>query len=168
MAIGRYNSCCVEGSRAQLAPQMLLPLACPIALVPLPVGHAHESVAQQQMPSLQLLARKCQGPSKSTAHAPLPLLLSPPIPRARWARRSPGRCRAHSALGIALGIMSMEHPDLGQGNSCCCCSRLPSPGRETRHGAPSNAKRHVSFKEFMSLIAFILAQLSSIQARSLA
>ena len=41
---------CRGPARAQLAPH---PLACPPALVPLPVGHAHESVAQQlQMPSL--------------------------------------------------------------------------------------------------------------------
>ena len=37
---------------SELAPQVQLPLACPLNPIPLPVGHAHESVAQQlQMPS---------------------------------------------------------------------------------------------------------------------
>jgi len=31
----------------QLAPQVLLPLACPLATFPLPVGHGDEGVAQQ-------------------------------------------------------------------------------------------------------------------------
>ncbi len=39
---------------SKLALQILLPLACPLAPAPLPVGHADESVAQKlQMPSLQ-------------------------------------------------------------------------------------------------------------------
>jgi hypothetical protein len=38
----------------QLAPQVLLPLACPLAPFPLPVGHGDEGVAQElQVPSLQ-------------------------------------------------------------------------------------------------------------------
>jgi len=41
-------------ARAQLAPQILLPLACSLAPGPLPVGHADDRVAQHmQMPSLQ-------------------------------------------------------------------------------------------------------------------
>ena len=41
-------------TECQLAPQVLLPLACPLAPFPLPVGHGDEGVAKQlQMPSLQ-------------------------------------------------------------------------------------------------------------------
>ena len=70
---------------SQLAPQILLPLACSLAPGPLPVGHADDSVAQHmQVASFQqsgtrwrLAARKCQGPSNSTAHTFPILFLSP-------------------------------------------------------------------------------------------
>ena len=58
--------------------------------------------------------------------------------------------------------MSMEHPDLGHGksfftdspmwrNASLTCSCVADGAA----GAPSNTKRHVSFKDCMSLIASI-------------
>ena len=60
-----------ENSLRQLSLQLLLPRDCPLAPVPLPVGHADESVAQQlQMPSLQhsLLLASAVAPSVHLIH----------------------------------------------------------------------------------------------------
>jgi hypothetical protein len=73
---------------------VLLPLACPLAIAPLPVGHANESVAQQlQMPSLQQggtyrrpACKEVRGPSN----------LHCPHPSAAPLSSSPGRCRARA------------------------------------------------------------------------
>ena len=85
------------GTRASLPRRYCtLSLTCPLAPFPLPVGHDDEDVAQQhQLQSLSsrcsrfsrvpplgnLLVKKSEGPSNSTAHVPLLLLLSPPISR---------------------------------------------------------------------------------------
>jgi hypothetical protein len=46
---------CFQRALPQLAPQILLPLACPFPLAPFQVEHPDESVAQQlQMPSLHM------------------------------------------------------------------------------------------------------------------
>jgi hypothetical protein len=65
----------------QLAPQVLLPLACPLAPFPLPVGHGDEGVAQQlQMPSLQ------QGGTRwRPARGEVPRTIQLNCPRARAA-----------------------------------------------------------------------------------
>ena len=69
----------------QLAPQVLLPLACPLAPFPLPVGHGDEGVPRSPRcrrfsrvaPVGALLLRKCEGPSNSTVH--VPVLLARPF-----------------------------------------------------------------------------------------
>jgi len=71
---------------SQLALQILLPLACPFAPVPLPVGHTRPISCRCRRFSMVApvgdpLARKCEGPSNSTVHTH-PLLLSPPVSRA--------------------------------------------------------------------------------------
>ena len=139
-----------RGARTQLAPQILLPLACPPALVPLPVGHAHESVAQQlQMPSLQQGGTRWRPARKEVRrtvklHCPRPPLL--------------------------LHCMSMEYPDFGQRASSStdslnrrrvsltCC--WVADGADFAH---SNASRHVSFKAHMSLTASIRSLGSTLQ-----
>ena len=100
-----------------------------------------------------LLVKKCEGPSNSTAHVPVLLLLSPSIPR-------PLSCK----------IMSMEYPDFGQRTwsssdspiwcsiSLTCC--WVAYGAEFVH---SNASRHVSVKAHMSLIASIRSLGSTLQ-----
>jgi hypothetical protein len=90
----------------------LLPLACPLAPAPLPVGHADESVAQQlQMLSFQQGGTLWRPARKNVRRlvelhclrpAPPPLILSPPIP---------------SALSCNLASKLMEYPDFGQPTS---------------------------------------------------
>jgi hypothetical protein len=98
----------------------------------------------------------------------------PPTPPSRCSSRfrSPGRC-VHDdprALSCTQRPGDRHHhvdgtPRLRAGKLVLLLLSPPisRPGDTTR-----GDKRHVSFKECMSLIAFILAQLSSIQARSLA
>ena len=54
LCLGVYSIARCLYTGCQLVPQVLLPLACPLAPFPLPVGHGDEGVAQQQeVPSLQ-------------------------------------------------------------------------------------------------------------------
>jgi len=54
LCLGVYSIARCLYTGCQLVPQVLLPLACPLAPFPLPVGHGDQGVAQQQkVPSLQ-------------------------------------------------------------------------------------------------------------------
>jgi len=114
----------------QFAPQVLLPLACPFAPFPLPVGHGDEDVAQQlQMPSLQQGGTRWRPALEEvsrTIKTPLPtctvVLLSSRLP-------SPGRCRARSCQWSILTLASEPRPPPTA--PCGAVSRLVAPGSLT-------------------------------------
>jgi hypothetical protein len=83
-----------------LLPQVLLPLSCSVAPVPLPVGHADESVTQQlHMPSLQQCGA-CWFPARKEVRRPVKLHCPRPSPAAPLASNLQGSIDSEHVNGI--------------------------------------------------------------------